>query len=153
MTNKEAIEFGKEQLEIFGESRMSEFIRLAIKELGMNKVEAYRELERLKRMDKHIMRCQFTNGWLFTYEECHGSGLIFVTAINARYRDFGEPIPTAEPMTRESCERFCENMISGKVNYCDSIEINTGEKVVACKECKHWTCEHFQRANREGERE
>jgi hypothetical protein len=31
MTNKEAIEFGKEQLEIFGDSQMSEFIRLAIK--------------------------------------------------------------------------------------------------------------------------
>ena len=34
MTNEEAIEFGKEQLEIFGEdSRMSEFIRLAIQAL------------------------------------------------------------------------------------------------------------------------
>lgn len=34
MTNEEAIEFGKEQLEIFGEdSRMSEFIRLAIEAL------------------------------------------------------------------------------------------------------------------------
>lgn len=33
MNSKEAIKFGKEQLEIFGDSRMSEFIRLAIKAL------------------------------------------------------------------------------------------------------------------------
>ena len=33
MTNEEAIEFGKEQLEIFGDSQMSEFIRLAIQAL------------------------------------------------------------------------------------------------------------------------
>ena len=37
MTNEEAIEFAKEQLEIFGEdSQMSEFIRLAIKALEEN---------------------------------------------------------------------------------------------------------------------
>lgn len=33
MTNEELIKFGKEQLEIFGDSQMSEFIRLAIKAL------------------------------------------------------------------------------------------------------------------------
>lgn len=145
MTNKEAIAFGKDQLEIFGESRMNEFIQFAI--------EAYRELERLKKMDEHIMRYHLPNGWLFAYKERYGVGRIYITAPNDRYRNFEYPIRTAEPMTRESFESFCENVISGKVNYCDSIEINTGEKVVACKECKHWTCEHFQRANREGERE
>ena len=44
MTNEEAIEFGKEQLEIFGEdSRMSEFIRLAIQafETGDRYYEGY----------------------------------------------------------------------------------------------------------------
>lgn len=33
MNREEAIAFGKDQLEIFGESRMSEFIRLAIQAL------------------------------------------------------------------------------------------------------------------------
>ena len=43
MTNEEAIEFGKEQLEIFGDSQMSEFIRLAIKafETGDRYYEGY----------------------------------------------------------------------------------------------------------------
>ena len=52
MTNEEAIKFGKEQLEIFGEdSRMSEFIRLAI--------EAFEENTALNLLIDWAIQCDF----------------------------------------------------------------------------------------------
>lgn len=108
----------------------------------MNKEDIYKECERLKRMDLHIMRYDF-GGLTFIYEESYGVGKVFVrTRENIITRD--SPIWAAEVMTRETFIEFCKDYVSGTVKYCGACAVlSGGEKTIACKECRHNACSRY----------